>query len=534
MQLTSLVKAWAQFRVKPTPEALNSFEAVRTQMFIEVATFSLFALQQVLSSLASANKEYLSSQKNATELITENDWLMNQLIRGSQENSDPFLQEAPDASPPACIEEPIAEHDARVVAKDKPHVVIIDDQLSLGTFMINTLKDFAFNASHYLSIEDFKAQHTNLPVDLVLLDIVMPNISQEAVFDFAAELVKNDIKVISCSSTFTFETRLLAVRANVSDYVVKPINTYVLVEKIGRALSLKSRRKHRLVILDDQATMGEFYKAMLEQTGCDVTFFASPADMFASLDDLSPDMFLLDMCMPNVDGLEVAKMIRQEHKFDFAPILFITANETIEKRLAAIDAGADDVIAKSCSVTTITSQIMTRLNRASKVRSFVATDPLTGVLNHGQIVEVANQTIRLSKRRSMRAAIAVIDVDKFKLVNDTHGHLVGDKVLTALGQLLSNSCRDTDSVGRYGGEEFVIIFQDCSVADAAKKVNMIRRIFGNMKFNGNSTAFAVTFSAGIANLNAFETVQPAISVADKALYKAKLDGRNKVIAIRDK
>jgi diguanylate cyclase (GGDEF)-like protein len=275
--------------------------------------------------------------------------------------------------------------------------------------------------------------------------------------------------------------------------------------------------------------MGTFYKTMLEQVGCDVTFFASAQELFTVLDDLAPDMFLLDMMMPDVDGLEVAQMIRQEHKFDFAPILFITGDEQVESRLAAIDAGADDVISKMTPIKTITHQILTRLARASKVSAFVAKDALTGVLNHSQIVERANQTIRSLNRRNSQATIAVIDVDHFKRVNDNHGHIVGDKVLCALGQLLSNSVRETDIVGRYGGEEFVIVFDDCSVDDAANKVQLIKDIFGSMRFQGNNAEFIVTFSAGLVDLGSFDSVMPAIAAADKALYKAKHDGRNKVV-----
>lgn len=414
----------------------------------------------------------------------------------------------------------------------KPTIAIIDDQASVANALSSNLQDFALNVTCYESVTAFENSSEFNSTDLVLLDIVMPNITEVEVFEFAKKLVDNGTKVISCSSKFTFETRLLAVRANVSDYAVKPTNTYVLVEKICRALRLQNHRKHRIVIVDDQETMGTFYKTMLEQTGCDVIFFNSAQALFEALDDLNPDMFLLDMMMPDVDGLEVAKMLRQEHKFDFAPILFLTANEQVENRLAAIDAGADDVINKISSVNTITSQVLTRLNRASEVRAFVSKDPLTGVLNHGQIVENATQAMRVSMRHEKPSAIAVIDVDLFKKVNDTYGHIAGDKVLCSLGQLMASSVRDTDSVGRYGGEEFVLVFSECSVDDAASKVKMIKDVFSNMTFSADNKQFQVTFSAGVVNLNEYDNVQTAISFADKALYRAKEDGRNKVIMYR--
>lgn len=537
-RLATLIQYWAAYRKTKETKQLKTYFALNTDISHEIATFPLFALQQVITRISRATEKQLKpganhSQQSTQTFVKEVDWLMNQLIRGQSNGNDLFLQEMPSTLDDRVIQSELSAHSSRVNRAHKPNIAIIDDQVSVSQVLQSTLQDFALNVSVYKSIGAFESSPMSNSADLVLLDIVMPNITQVEVFSFAKKLVDSGVKVISCSSKFTFETRLLAVRANVSDYAVKPINTYVLVEKIGRALRLQNRRSHRLVIVDDQETMGTFYKLMLEKVGCDVTSFNSAQALFKALDDLNPDMFLLDMMMPDVDGLEVAKMIRQEHKFDFAPIIFITADETVENRLAAIDAGADDVINKISSIPTITTQVLTRLNRASEVRAFVAKDPLTGVLNHGQIVENANQTLRLSKRREVPSAIAVIDVDHFKKVNDTHGHIAGDRVLCALGQLLSNSVRETDSVGRYGGEEFVIVFDDCNIDDAAKKIQLIKDTFGNMIFTGKHS-FQVTFSAGLVSLADHENVQTAIGFADKALYRAKEEGRNKVTIYRRK
>lgn len=527
--LAGLIKCWAAYRIDKTPASLKQFHFVCQQLSDEISSFSLGPLQQVMTSLCEKASNSLDADEHDKGLIREVDWLMNQLINASRETSDPFLDDTKPLNDNDFLHQQVSAHASRITRSKKPNIIIIDDQLSVGQYLATTLKDFAFNASYFTSIAGYKQVHKEVAADLVLLDVVMPDVTQEYVFEFAKELVEQGIKVISCSSTFTFESRLLAVRAKVSDYVVKPVNTYVVVEKIGRALSLQQSRKYQIVIVDDQETMGTFYKAMLEQVGCEVLFFGSAKALFDCLDDLSPDMFLLDMMMPDVGGLEVAQMIRQEHKFDFAPIIFITGDELVKNRLAAIDAGADDVIVKSTSVSLITHQILTRLARASKVSAFVAKDALTGVLNHSQIIERANQAIRGCRRRKLKSAIAVIDVDLFKGVNDTYGHVVGDKVLCALGQLLENSVRETDIVGRYGGEEFVIVFDDCSVDDAANKVQLIKDVFSQMRFVSETNSFFVTFSAGLVDLSSFDNVMPAVAAADKALYKAKSDGRNKVI-----
>ena len=527
--LSRLTKSWAKFRKLRTPDQLKMFHKECAIILHDTSTFSLFALHQVMLSMKETSEEGLENKKQNRQLILEIDWLINQLISGSQEENDPFLLETPHQDFNQTIVTCINSHTSRMSRATKPNIVVIDDQKSVGLALIKMLEDFSFNARYFESISDFKKMMKAHEVDLVLLDVVMPEVTQEAVFEFARALQNSGIKVMCCSSKFTFDVRLLAVRAKVVDYIVKPVNTYVLVEKIGRALGLQFQRNYNIVIVDDQESMGTFYKAVLEQAGCEVTFYSSAQALFECLDDLSPDMFLLDLMMPDVDGLEVAKMIRQEHKFDFAPILFITADEQTNSRSNAIDAGADDVINKTASIKSITRQLLTRLDRASKVKAFVAKDPLTGVLNHGQIVESANQAIRSMHRRKSNSALAVIDVDLFKKVNDTHGHIMGDKVLCTLGQLLSNSVRETDRVGRYGGEEFVIVFEDCSLTDAAKKVQAIKQTFSKLTFGKETNRFNVSFSAGLVDLHLFQAVQPAIASADKALYKAKMTGRNKVV-----
>lgn len=524
--LKQMIAAWAAHRKHKDGQSLQDFLNICETSREAALTEKFSALVSAIDSIALTIEKNSNLDQDPKRLIKEVDWLMNQLIKSSQESNSLFVGSA-STNTPAQSNKIVSKLTSR--SKERPSVVVIDDQASVATVLCKTLEDFGLSSCHFIGIKEFLAAQDTISVDLILLDIVMPDVTQQQVFEFASDMVRQGIKVISCSSTFTFETRLMAVRAGVCDYVVKPVNSYVLVEKIGRAFGLQGDRKHKVVLVDDQETMGSFYKTMLEQVGCEVTYFPTATELFDNIDDLAPDMFLLDMLMPNVDGLEVARMLRQEHKLDFAPILFLTADEEVENRLAALDAGADDVISKSSSVSVIVRQLLTRLERAAQVRAFVAKDPLTGVLNHGQIVETANQSIRLAARRKQPASLAVIDVDHFKNVNDTRGHVTGDKVLCALGQMLASSVRETDKVGRYGGEEFVIIFEDCSAQDAVKKTQMIKDKFGGLDFNSDTGTFNVTFSAGIVELTNFDTIMPAIAVADKALYQAKELGRNRVI-----
>jgi diguanylate cyclase (GGDEF)-like protein len=341
-------------------------------------------------------------------------------------------------------------------------------------------------------------------------------------------LTESGTRVISYSGLFNFDMRLAAVRAGVSDFIVKPTSILSIIEKINRVLNIRKARKFRVVYIDDQESMGEFYQTLLEGADCEVYFEKSVEEMFNHLDVLHPDIFLLDMNMPDVNGLEAAKMIRQQKQFDFTPIVFLTADEQLDIKLLALQGGADDVISKSTPPALVIQLLLTRLRRSMGIREFVSKDSLTGVLNHGQIMEAAMNSFRLSQRQKTSASIAMLDLDHFKNVNDTYGHAAGDKVLSSLGQLLSRSLRNTDFVGRYGGEEFMLVLVGASPEESLEKLTAIKEAFASNNFVFKGKTFTCTFSVGIADLSASTSLPQSVSQADQALYASKEAGRNKV------
>jgi diguanylate cyclase (GGDEF)-like protein len=133
-----------------------------------------------------------------------------------------------------------------------------------------------------------------------------------------------------------------------------------------------------------------------------------------------------------------------------------------------------------------------------------------------------------SKRKNTMFTVAMIDIDKFKLVNDTYGHLAGDRVIKALAQLLQQRLRITDYIGRFGGEEFLVILSDISIKDTGNLINNLRESFAMINFKENGVSFNVSFSAGIAINTGTNTFIEQIKIADEALYRAKNAGRNTV------
>jgi diguanylate cyclase (GGDEF)-like protein len=510
-----------------THNDISAFNARVNQLAQNYASHDLFSLDQMFQTLQASCFKGINKITTITQTVSDIDWLMNQLIRSNQLNPDPFL--LPSNVSGMCLLKERESSSNSIHQSVK--IAVIDDERSVGMALTAVLKQFALEVSYFDSIEKFEVSLKQDFPDLVLLDIVMPGVNAEQVFAFARTLVDKGIKVISCSSLFSFETRLSAVRAGVSDYAVKPVNPYSLVDKITRALKRDVNHSYQIVLLDDQESMGEFYKAVFAHVNVDFHFFTTAESLIKAIEYLHPDLFLLDRVMPSVNGLEVAAMIRQESKFDFSPIVFLTADECMDTKLNILEHSADDLIVKTTPAPMVLRQVMARLERASFIKSFVSKDPLTGVLNHGQIIEIANHQIQLNQRNASECSLALIDVDRFKSVNDSYGHTSGDIVLNGIATLLKSSVRSTDYVGRYGGEEFVILFVNCNLRDAHAKLELIREKCSQMRFLQDKPKVEITFSGGVVALNAYQSLQLAISDADQLLYAAKDGGRNQTRCI---
>lgn len=524
-KLKVLVTLWADARKQKNLALLEPFCHNINGMAQSIASSSLYSLQYILSDISQSCSVILSENKSFVQVSPEIDALMNRLISNAKKVPNPLLVEntEPLNTNSVIVKSKIAAKQSR-----RMNIAVVDDDKSTGMAMASLISEFNFHVEYFQSIEEISNRLSTQQFNLVLLDIMMPDTTIEQVFEFAVTLAQRDIKVISCSGLFNFDIRLAAVRAGVADFIVKPTSILGIVEKINRVLHIQDTRDYQIVYIDDQKSMGEFYQTILEDAHCEVYFMDSVEQMFRNLDDIHPDLFLLDMNMPEVNGLEAAKMIRQQKRFDFIPIVFLTADEQLEIKLAALEGGAEDVISKSTPPQLVIKMLLTRLKRSLGIREFVSKDSLTGVLNHGQIMEAAMTSYRLSQRQKSHASIAMLDIDRFKTVNDTYGHAAGDKVLSGLGQLLSRSLRNTDYIGRYGGEEFMLVFVGASPEDSIQKLNVIKDAFASIEFEFKGRKFNCTFSVGLADLAANDSLPQAVNQADKALYASKEGGRNLV------
>jgi diguanylate cyclase (GGDEF)-like protein len=529
--LTDLLNLWQNCKDSDELTDLKTFRFEIHSLKGSSGTLNFSNLSDALDKIERhlAKNESLLSEINT--ISAQVDSLMTELVRSADLSPNPLLE----------IVVPVEQSNSMALQRLKPSandislqshrnisIAIVDSDEDMGILMSKLLTTFGFVTSHFSSINQLSRALNKQSFSIAIVDLPLSANASAEIFKFAKMLQHQGIDVFIISSLDTFDARLLAIRAKVSDYLLKPVNVTNLVTKIRKNFKIDLVRPYRILLLDDQLEVGNFYKTLLETQGIEVIALTQAEQIMAALESFPPDIFLLDMHMPGVSGLEVAKLIRQQPKYDYVPIIFLTADNNINTKLLALECGADDVIPKQTAPDLILQQLDSRIQRSQQVRYLASRDSLTGVLNHGQIMDAAAHALRLAARHIKPVVLVMIDLDYFKQVNDSYGHMGGDKVLVSLGQLLLQSVRETDFVGRYGGEEFMIVFSDADCEVIENKMESILAAFRHIDFNVNEQVFNCNFSAGLASSENYEKLSELIAAADAALYRAKAAGRNQI------
>jgi len=241
-----------------------------------------------------------------------------------------------------------------------------------------------------------------------------------------------------------------------------------------------------------------------------------------------PDLILLDIVMPNMDGYEVLRKLKETQGTKDIPVIFVTASASIEDEEKGLTLGAVDYITKPISAAIVKARvnthIMIKLQRDELLYN-ATHDQLTGLNNRHVLSQEGKRTFSHAKRHGNKLSAIILDIDHFKHVNDEYGHLVGDKVLVNIAKILKQNMRTEDFTARFGGEEFIVILEDCNVIQAKEKAESLRKKIENTI----TDSIRITASFGVCELNEKHyTFEALLKDADEALYRAKDNGRNRV------
>ncbi|MBQ0731955.1 MAG: diguanylate cyclase [Oleispira antarctica] len=297
-----------------------------------------------------------------------------------------------------------------------------------------------------------------------------------------------------------------------------------IITQLESLVNLVPEQPFRILIVDDSKSQALFAEKALNAAGMITEKVTDPMEVWNVLESFQPEMILMDMYMPGCNGVELAKVIRQDKHYINIPIIYLSGEEDKERQLAAMAEGGEDFLTKPVDPRHLLSTIRTRGARARELSQLIARDSLTGLYNHTHILKALDEQLKVAQRNNTSLCFVMVDIDHFKQVNDNHGHPIGDDVIKNLALFLSQRLRKTDFIGRYGGEEFAIVLPNVSLEDAESIMNEIRNNFSHL-LHGGLAAISSTFSCGIA-LHRGQSSNELIELADQAMYLAKRDGRN--------
>jgi two-component system cell cycle response regulator len=296
------------------------------------------------------------------------------------------------------------------------------------------------------------------------------------------------------------------------------------------------------LIVDDSAVYRKLIGDHLRGWDFGVTLAETGSEAWQILEQPgAPKLVLLDWVLPDLDGIELCKRIRQAGSTGpYVYVILLTSKDGHQNMLDAMQAGADDFLAKPFDELELKARLLVgkrildlqeQLVAAREAMRHAAThDNLTGLMNRGEIFVMLERELERARRGRTPVSVILGDIDHFKNVNDTLGHLFGDEALREIGQRLRAQLRLYDSVGRYGGEEFLMILPNCDLTNALLRANEVREIIARTPVVSGGEERHITMSMGVAvsGCEGKTEVEALLNQADAGLYQAKENGRNRI------
>lgn len=408
-------------------------------------------------------------------------------------------------------------------------ILLVDDSKSICTFLsqkieetVNVVVDVAHS---FTEAKNLVAQNSNY--FLALLDIHLPDMDDTAMVDY---MLERDIPSIVMTADFDTKVYQAFRKRNIIDYVLKesPESLNFIVSLISRVYQ---NSKTKVLIMDDSITVRSQLKYFLQSQLFQVLSASTPLEGLKIL-ELNSDIKIIitDYYMPDLNGVELLKIIRRNFSKNKLAVIGISCDES--SSIAFLKHGANDFINKPFMKEEFTCRLNNTaeaLENIDKLEEIANKDFLTKVSNRKYFFETAQIYFDHANENNRPSAIAMLDIDDFKVINDTYGHSIGDDVIKALAKLLTDNIKGQDIVARFGGEEFVLYLQDISPGNASNFMKSIcRKIAKCNVLISDTKQINFTVSIGL-DTQKHDSLKEKINSADKLLYEAKNSGKNRVV-----
>lgn len=413
------------------------------------------------------------------------------------------------------------------------NVLFWGNQIELATQVLEIEKCNRFNlffASTFIKFHKILESHM---IHLIIIDSSYGIDGVNEVLEFFHDNGYANIPMLLMMDEESIEQRCEFYTQGISSFINKG-NTACFIDtvrRLERDLSFHEGLKSMsIAVLDDDKFQLTIIKDILDRnTIFNVDFYSDPKSLLES--QKAYDVYLIDLILPEIDGGIV--MLEMRKKNENAIIIGISSIEKKSTIARVLSIGANDYISKPINEQVFMAKLYSNsrvlmLIKENEVKNIILQelaikDGLTNLYNHKHIHEMLDLNIKLSKRYCRPLSVIMFDIDNFKMVNDTFGHQFGDEVLSQVAQIIKKTARNTDIIGRYGGEEFIVILPETDDREALILAERIRKEIQNNKFRND---VSITISGGVSLLE--EDSEQVIYDADKLLYKSKHTGKNKI------
>jgi diguanylate cyclase (GGDEF)-like protein len=408
----------------------------------------------------------------------------------------------------------------------RPRLVIVDENAEFRDRVATEARSLGIEVVGVQSAGEARGLLSS--ANALILDLAVA----DAGLSFLEEIHQSHpaLPVVVISDGDAFQDRVDAARLGGRGFLQRPVRPAQLFDVLRDALVVSRDELPTIVAVDDDPTVLSLITSLLEPMGAHVVKCVDPLRALSFLVEFAPDLVMLDVDMPELNGIELCRVLRNDPRWAAVPILFLTARDDPDNVTRMFEAGADDFVRKPVTGAELLARVRNRLERTRMLRLAADVDSLTGIATRRRGIEVLERFFRLAQRQRQPVSLAAIDLDHFKQVNDRFGHLIGDMVLRRVASLLAGFFRGEDVVARWGGEEFVIGMYAMPADAAVRRLESALAKLATEVFEAGESTLTVSFSAGVAEFPANGDEWTSLyRVADDALSRAKAAGRNRVV-----
>lgn len=412
------------------------------------------------------------------------------------------------------------------------HILVVDSFQSLRPIIERLIDQEGFFV-HLVSSQEEAIKHMESKVPNAVITNTL--LADGSGYELTEQIRKfsngEQLLILLVSDSHNALDKVNAISSGADGYFGAPIDIESLVERLKRSTHNGEKRLGRVLSLEDDPDQAEFISMILKSAGYQVHICSHPKSFEETLSSFCPDLVLMDILLPDVNGFELVRYLRQNELYATLPIIFLTSQEQVQAKIESLKSGGDDYLTKPVFAGLLLSTVAARIERANLLKTLLNRDSLTMLLNHSAFLECAKKAIAEKKRYPEKnSALIMIDLDHFKSINDRYGHPVGDQVIKSLSALLRKRVRQYDTIGRYGGEEFIILLEDLQEDETFRLAVRLLEEFSSISHQtDDGRNFYATFSAGVSLLQIDMSLDNWKKSVDDALYTAKTLGRNRVI-----